>query len=95
MLTNVHPEFRYFQQLHLIIASLKMYEEFMESVVNKYDKFRVEYDETVDEFIIMHDSVTFNCTRPICYVPNKNFKMKDFHGFFFHCLNEAWIEYLV
>ena len=87
--------FRHFQQFYLIVKSIKMFDEIYERIVFDPDQFHVEFDETVNKYIVLHISANFNQQRPICYLDNDNFSMKQFHGFFYSCLKEAWVEYLI
>jgi hypothetical protein len=87
--------FKNFQQFDFITKSIKFFDDIFGYIVFENDSFHIEYDETVGHYVVLHKSSKFNEKRPICYVSNDNFSMKKFHAFFYSCLKEAWVEYLI
>lgn len=84
-----------FQELSLIINTLHFFEELNDVFDQHLDGFIVDFDETVDKHILLHQSKEFKETRPVCYLDQKNFKMKEYHSFIIQCIRYAWIEHLI
>jgi len=87
--------FRKFQQLGLISESLKMFDELEDVFDSDLDTFYVEYDESVDKHILLHESYQFKETRPICYIDVENFHMKEYHWFIIESIRFAWAEFAI
>lgn len=82
---------RKFQQISLIRSTLHMFDELGE-IWNKDDDLIIEYDETIYKHVILHKSLNFKETRPICYIDQDRFDMQLLHSSFPMALRLAWCE---
>jgi hypothetical protein len=67
-----------------------------DSIINKHlDKFTIEYDETVDKHILLHQRHNCGKVTPICYIGKEDICIKERGQFLYHCLLEAYAEELI